>query len=872
MKAKRLDPIVPDAPQAEALSRPSLTGAERTLLRAQVDLIEAKATELSAIVDTNLTLADTWVDRHLIRCEPSATRPPLDDGETVGLALDHLLKESAPLISAVIGPSGSGKSACCRMLAAKASLAYQNDSRTMYPVYLEAARLDLDPAHDPTSSIAAASLLSLGQDQGLREQIVESLRTLDEQVILIVDGLDRLPANQQANHTGAFLTLLKRFRSSRTQSHVVLGCREEMWFDAGCYPLRNLATAFKLRAFSLVDIKAYLDLWHRQTGRVDGPSPSDLMMSIIADVRLRSLLRQPFMLGLSAYVVEKTGAWPRGTGGLCEELVDTCLNRIDRIASGRVTRRLEYQGELLAVLELMAWRLTAPQEKAENGRVLTPAAVRDCVLQVLQGTGSGDRRSVMRAASGAMDFLELFHAGTGLFCEVGANEFGFSDDAFRLFFAGRHLAGGARRDLLDALDEPELPAADAVVVWAEGRAHRHEIDTVLLLVEDLVESPIVAHRLMAGRLLDPVYRTGVTRRHDWFARWEGKVRDVLCEIRGARRVGLRARALAGDALAEIGDPLLQEHAERAVFLEVPGGLRKIGSEDKPEFEDDKYALIHWHPPFACEIGPFRMAVHPVTNHAYEQFIRDGGYAALELWESPEARAWVTGDETGLGRFAELVQSSLGLHYKKDIEAGFMSVVDYESMREEFVDRLLRRAEPLHWLDPRFSRPNQPVVGVNFWEACAFCCWLTRRLRQAGLLSAGEVCRLPSEMEWEQAAARAGDRYPWGSEWDEASAHVRCAAWIAEAVSIGTFPWAASPCGCHDMIGNVWDWTLSAAVPYARNRPVPMATGVENRITRGGSWLAKLPETRRVEFRSYDPPCNAYADLGFRPVIAAQATR
>jgi len=865
MKPIRIDPIIDDEPTSGISAAFALSAVFRVILRAQVDLVEARPIELSAIVETTLTLGDTWVDRHLVPCDPLATRPPQDDSESVGLVLDHLVKDSAPSISAVIGPSGAGKSSCCKMLAAKASISYQNRTTERYPIYLEAPKLDLTLGQEPISAIARGSLDSLARADNLQDSFVEGIGSMGDQVLVIIDSVDSLLLKEPENGIDAFVTLLKRFRSSKPESQLILSCRDEAWFDPRCYVLRNISTAFALRPLSLLDVNSYLSLWHKQRGRIGGPTPTDLMMTIVGDSQLRDLLGQPFMLALSAHVVEKTGAWPRATGGLCEELVETCLNRIEHIAGGRVGRRLEYKDELLKVLELMAWKLSSMKHASDRSpEFLSPTDVRDCVLQAISGA---DRTSVIRAAGGAMDFLDLFHAGTGIFSEISTNEFGFCNDAFHLFFAGRYLAMGGRARFLELTQETLASASDAIVVWAQGRAHRHEIDTVLLLVEDLVESTEIEHQLLAGRLLGSVYRVCKSERHRWLERWQERVRAVLGGIRSNRTVPIRSRARAGEVLSEIGDPLLTLELESTAFVSVKGGRVRVGSSDTPTFDDIKYKEIHWYPPFEAFLQDFSIAVYPTTNHAYSHFIHDNGYERLDLWTSNEARSWVTKAADAIETYAELVRSSLGLHYKKDIEAGFMSVVDYESMRDQFLDRLLRRSRPLHWLDPRFSRPNQPVVGVNFWEACAYCEWLTGRLHSEGLLSADQICRLPTEEEWERAAASEGNHYPWGNDWDDNNAHVRSADWIPGAVSIGTFPWAASPWGCQDMIGNVWDWTLSSAVPYSGRKPMPTVSGLDTRITRGGSWLAKLPSTRRVVFRSYDPPCNAYADLGFRPVIA-----
>ena len=51
-------------------------------------------------------------------------------------------------------------------------------------------------------------------------------------------------------------------------------------------------------------------------------------------------------------------------------------------------------------------------------------------------------------------------------------------------------------------------------------------------------------------------------------------------------------------------------------------------------------------------------------------------------------------------------------------------------------------EPPWWRDPAFDAPDQPVVGVTWFEAVAYAGWLADTL--------GGAWRLPTEAEWERA--------------------------------------------------------------------------------------------------------------------------
>ena len=76
----------------------------------------------------------------------------------------------------------------------------------------------------------------------------------------------------------------------------------------------------------------------------------------------------------------------------------------------------------------------------------------------------------------------------------------------------------------------------------------------------------------------------------------------------------------------------------------------------------------------------------------------------------------------------------------------------------------------------------------------------------------------------------------------------------------------------DVVGNVWEWTASKAAIYSeksfeQNMDVE---GLDDRISRGSSWLSSEEESTQVTFRSFDPPYNAYEDLGLRIAVVEGA--
>jgi len=159
--------------------------------------------------------------------------------------------------------------------------------------------------------------------------------------------------------------------------------------------------------------------------------------------------------------------------------------------------------------------------------------------------------------------------------------------------------------------------------------------------------------------------------------------------------------------------------------------------------------------------------------------------------------------------------------------------------------------PITWRGPQPPEAlrKHPVVDVSWDEANAFCEWLTtatkdegrrtkdEEVRQPSFGLSSSVFRLPSEAEWERAARGSDGRaFPWGRAWDAALANTRESG-VAGTTLVGAYPGGASPAGCLDMAGNVWEWTMSldTLYPYAPadGREDPRAPG--RRILRGGCY-------------------------------------
>jgi formylglycine-generating enzyme required for sulfatase activity len=159
----------------------------------------------------------------------------------------------------------------------------------------------------------------------------------------------------------------------------------------------------------------------------------------------------------------------------------------------------------------------------------------------------------------------------------------------------------------------------------------------------------------------------------------------------------------------------------------------------------------------------------------------------------------------------------------------------------------RAAPPPWWKDPDFSAPFQPVVGVTWDEAMAYCGWLS------GLT--GAPWRLPTEAEWELAVrgGTAAGRTPWGDAIPPGE--------IPEGPIAG--PWEAgrgtpNGYGLMDPGTFVHEWCLDVHEPAG--------AGPRRRASRGGSWRHKI-RWSSPSARSSLPPDYRYSDYGFRVLRA-----
>lgn len=115
----------------------------------------------------------------------------------------------------------------------------------------------------------------------------------------------------------------------------------------------------------------------------------------------------------------------------------------------------------------------------------------------------------------------------------------------------------------------------------------------------------------------------------------------------------------------------------------------------------------------------------------------------------------------------------------------------------------KRAKPYYHNNKNFNRPQQPVVGVTWYDAKAFAEWMTTQLPEE---YSEWVCCLPTEAQREYAArGPENNTYPWGNEPPTTELACYYSPDQTGPADVGSHPKGASWCGILDLAGNVWEW-------------------------------------------------------------------
>jgi hypothetical protein len=288
------------------------------------------------------------------------------------------------------------------------------------------------------------------------------------------------------------------------------------------------------------------------------------------------------------------------------------------------------------------------------------------------------------------------------------------------------------------------------------------------------------------------------------------------------------------ALLENSQVPLVQRLENARLLEHAD--KRVGVCTLPEDIDDKY----WCEPFPkgkykiiegstfVELQEFRVARYPVTVWQFQQFVNERGYTNKRWW-TKEGKP--------------------------------------PNISPEF----------LLWNVPAWNAGNHPITSVSWYEANAFCLWLTARAHSAGWMPNEYEIRLPTEAEWIIAAkwdVKLKQMCSWSPPANEYWQNVQEVSIINNIVSpVGLFPQGVSPCGALDMAGNVWEWCSSSRNAFPMQAHVAkqnVKPSTRDLVLRGGSWKEKNKYAGWDVRSVASLPTTTLNDRGFRVFMCSRS--
>lgn len=325
------------------------------------------------------------------------------------------------------------------------------------------------------------------------------------------------------------------------------------------------------------------------------------------------------------------------------------------------------------------------------------------------------------------------------------------------------------------------------------------------------------------------------------------------------------------------------------MVNIPSGTYKVGTNQKLNLQYrldksdpqniDVITDNNEYPQHPIDLKAFLIGEFPVTNAEYQHFINAGGYTDKKYWKGDKIwKPWISqggvSDELWeqelskleevqiLAQKPELIDKLLRNHIITDKQAA--RIVERARMEPDDLRKRLEEEhpkghikEPRFWADSKFNNPLQPVVGISWYEAKAYCRWLSQ---QTGL-----AYQLPTEFEWE-AAARGDDErpYPYGDDFKPYLCNTEDSH-IQHTTPVDAYVNGKSPFGCMDMCGNSCDWTLNTLKSYEGTDETPYENPYQY-ILRGGSWYNSSLYARTTS-RYHRSRFDRLPNTGFRVCIS-----
>lgn len=654
-------------------------------------------------------------------------------------------------------------------------------------------------------------------------------------VLLALDGLDELPQQYRGYVRRIILALIRQYEIER----IIVTCRTRSYIGDLIIP--GFKT-FTIAPFSDEKIQQFVRAWYQvqaSWGRISEEqliNRSEDLVKAANSKGIIELCRTPVSLTSLAIIHQKEVSLPRERVRLYSLMVDILLRRWQKhkMGDGVFTEALKDDLRLRSAIERLAFEIQQRGKKDVRATSLS----RNEILSLLESS------TYFGTLTAASEFLDYIDQRAGLIIGVGSDSdrpsnYQFIHRTLQEYLAGVYL--GSQRDLTRIIYElaAEDNYWDSVVQLAfeELFYNRRGINILLDLAYQLCptqepkDQRIWRTLFWSAQISALVGKSAI---EDDTGRPEGG-RIYLDRLLPYLVLSLSSELLPqernenGQVLAHLGDPRSEVLTVGDLeFIYIPDGPFLMGRNENrdPNVTEDEQPQHH------LELPAFGISRYPITNAQFFEFINDGGYDEPRFWSETD--------------------------YKSIMQKGKRNIPE------------------------SFDLSNFPKVDITWYEAMAFCRWLTEQLQKnrtpkissainksflEEFSSSHVIATLPSEAEWEKAACGPSVRlYPWGDDFDSNKANSQETG-IGTTNVVGCFPGGASQYGVQELSGNVWEWTRSVFKPYPYNtkdgREIYHNNG--ERVVRGGSFLSHS-EICRCSFRKEVLPSYNSTDIGFRIVI------
>lgn len=723
--------------------------------------------------------------------------------------------------------------------------------------------------------------------------------------LLLLDGLDEVP--EADVRRAQVVQLVADLKATLPKARILVTSRPYAYRQQD-WQLSGFAVAL-LAPFTAGQIRRFIDRWYAYSAAGRGwteakatQDAAELRRTIADRPELRDLAERPLLLTLMTSLhAWRGGTLPGKRALLYDETVDLLLNRWEnlRLVKDPETGRPLHKS-LAEVLKVGPEALRQLLEKlAYEAHAAQPDAEQDQPVDLPEETVIAALLSLSRRD----DLRPRLLAGylrdrAGLLVDRGGGIYTFPHRTFQEFLAACYAADRNRIEALTTAARADPSRWREVLLLSVGHAGKNYAGVVwdyvpYLCREDADPPPdgavLAETELWGAHLAGLALREVETDPANVGPRDRPTLRRVRQRLTLAlrdERLAAAERAQAAVSLAVLGETraeVLDVDAMR--FCYVPPGPFTMGMDDPPQDDDLNIQDIFDSamPMHTVDLHtPYWLARFPVTNAQYRAFVADGGYQEAQHWAQAIANGmWEAGKVRGFSWIAE----------------------------KEVYDWVTRNG-PYDY-DLPFNLPNHPVVGVTWYEALAFCHWLTQRWQKTGWLPTDWQARLPTEAEWEKAA-RGGAHIPQTPQIVALSDGIPFAGFepslvdnkdnppaaaaeranckdskINASSGVGCFPGGCSPYGCEEMLGNEWEWTQTRygrhdndkstgrwvfdplySYPYRPDDGREQLDGDVDmaRVLRGGSWANDERWLRCACRDGYNPHVDVVY-FGFRVVVS-----